>query len=189
MKKTVFLGVLLFILVFSVGCSNKYMQKEVEIDTMNNTPEENSDIGEENKPNNEKNINKQRIKEKNEINKSEVLDLTEFNKTMAFVEIRNIYINPKDYIGRRVKVKGAFGCFQVHDKYSQPIPNKYQYLIVITDEMGCCGVGMEFLPTEEYTFPDDFPNDQEEIVISGTLEKVINDYGKEDIIVTSATIE
>ena len=191
MKKIIFLGIFLIIFIVPIGCSHQDKQKEVNIGiTENSSKVEKTDDIKENiiTVEEENNIKTEEQKQSN-VTESENIDLTEFSKTMAFAEISNIFMTPKEYIGKTVKVRGTFGYFQAYDEHSQPIPDKYHFMVVIADEMGCCGVAMEFLPGEECVFPDDFPNEEEEIIVSGIIKKEKNEYGQEDVRLTDATIE
>lgn len=124
-----------------------------------------------------------------DIKEQEIMDITGFSKSMAFAEVSNIYITPEDYIGKTLKMKGTFKYFQALDKSTQPIPGKYYFMIIIADTMGCCGVAMEFIPKEPYIFPDDFPNQEEVIKVSGVIKKEKNEHGEEKIRLTEAVIE
>lgn len=191
MKKIIFLGISLIIFLVPIGCSRQDKQKEVTIGiTGNPSKVEDSDNIKENITTVEENNNIEIEEQKqSNITESENIDLTEFSKTMAFAEISNIFMTPKEYIGKTVKVRGTFAYFQAYDEHSQPIPDKYHFMVVIADEMGCCGVAMEFVPGEERVFPDEFPNEEEEIIVSGVIKKEKNEYGQEDVRLTDATIE
>lgn len=190
MKKIAFLVISLIVFVCPIGCSHQDKKKEVDSKITEDSSElECSDNIKENAPTVDENVNNAMEQEQSNVEKSEIIDLTNFSKTMAFAEMTNIYATPKDYIGKTVKVKGVFGYFQAYDKHSQPVPDKYHFMVVIADEMGCCGVAMEFLPGEECVFPDDFPNEEEEIIVSGIIKKEKNEYGQEDVRLTEAIIE
>ena len=159
MKKLVFIVMWLIIFVCPLGCIHQ--EKEVI---------QNKDVSQ------------------NKDEKNEMIDISQFSKTMAFAEMSNIYFSPEEYIGRSIKVKGEFGFFQASDNTSKPIPDQYRFLVILADEMGCCGVAMEFIPKEEYKFPEDFPPKEDFITITGMITKDKNEYGQEDVRIVNATI-
>ena len=61
-------------------------------------------------------------------------------------------VAPENYIGETIKMDGMFSFF--HDDSSG---NDY-YACIIMDDTACCSQGIEFVPTDDHTYPDDFPN-------------------------------
>ena len=98
------------------------------------------------------------------------VDLTTLSSTMVYSEVYNmLYENTADYIGKTVKMKGAFGVAQVVvDGEQQPEPAAYA--CVIADATACCTQGIEFVLSGEHTYPQDYPELGEEITVVGTFE-------------------
>lgn len=98
------------------------------------------------------------------------VDLTALSSTMVYSEVYNmLYENTADYIGKTVKMKGAFGVAQVVvDGEQQPEPAAYA--CVIADATACCTQGIEFVLSGEHTYPQDYPELGEEITVVGTFE-------------------
>lgn len=71
---------------------------------------------------------------------------------------------PDDYIGKMVKMKGAFAY------YEDPETKEQYFACIIADAMACCSQGLDFIPTDEYTYPDDYPELNAEITVTGTFE-------------------
>ena len=71
---------------------------------------------------------------------------------------------PDDYIGKTVKMKGAFAY------YEDPETKEQYFACIIADAMACCSQGLDFIPTDEYTYPDDYPELNAEITVTGTFE-------------------
>src|SRR5574344_519411 len=88
-------------------------------------------------------------------------DLTKMSATMIYAEIFNMMIDPDTYNNKIIKVKGFFQVF--HDDYS----NEDFYTIIIPDATACCQQGIEFIWEGEHTFPDDYPEQESEITITG----------------------
>ena len=98
------------------------------------------------------------------------VDLTTLSSTMVYSEVYNmLYENTADYIGKTVKMKGAFGVAQVViDGVAQQEPTAYA--CVIADATACCTQGIEFVLSGEHTYPQDYPELGEEITVVGTFE-------------------
>lgn len=92
------------------------------------------------------------------------LDLSGFSNTMAYSELYNITSTPDEYLGQTIRLKGNFSVY--HDEAA----DKYYYACLITDSAACCSAALEFVPEENMTYPDDFPELESEITVMGTLE-------------------
>ena len=92
------------------------------------------------------------------------VDLTVLSSTMVYSEVYNMMVSPESYIGKTVKMEGAFACFL------DEAANKYYYACIIQDATACCAQGIEFVPPERYKFPDDFPEGSEEITVTGVFD-------------------
>lgn len=92
------------------------------------------------------------------------IDLSGFSNTMAYSELTNINSIPDDYIGQTIKVKGTFSIY--HDEAT----DKYYYACLVADTSACCSASLEFVPEGDFTYPDDFPELETEITVTGTLE-------------------
>ena len=92
------------------------------------------------------------------------VDLTKLSSTMVYSEVYNMLYTPDDYIGKTVKMKGAFAY------YEDPETKERYFACIIADAMACCSQGLDFIPTGEYTYPDDYPELNAEITVTGTFE-------------------
>ena len=92
------------------------------------------------------------------------VDLTKLSSTMVYSEVYNMLYTPDDYIGKTVKMKGAFAY------YEDPETKEQYFACIIADAMACCSQGLDFIPTDEYTYPDDYPELNAEITVTGTFE-------------------
>ena len=88
------------------------------------------------------------------------IDLTAISSTMVYSEVYNMMMTPEDYIGKPVKMSGAYATY--HDDATG---NDY-YACIIQDATACCTQGMEFVladgnyPTEVGT----------EVTVSGVFD-------------------
>lgn len=92
------------------------------------------------------------------------VDLTKLSSTMVYSEVYNMMYTPGDYIGKTVKMKGQFAC------YEDPDTKALYFACVIADATACCSQGLEFVLRGENTYPDDYPGIGSEITVSGTFE-------------------
>ncbi len=100
-------------------------------------------------------------------NGAEYIELTVMSSTMVYSEVLNMMIMPEDYIGKKVKMHGAFS-------YAEGL-DKYYYACIIADATACCSQGIEFALKEEKKFPDEFPELGEEITVEGIFDTYVED--------------
>ena len=99
------------------------------------------------------------------------VDLTALSSTMVYSEVYNMLTAPEDYMGKTIKMNGAFNY------YEDTVNNVTYYACVIMDATACCAQGLEFVPQDKYSFPDDFPPDGEEITVTGVFDTyTLDDY-------------
>ena len=91
------------------------------------------------------------------------VDLTSMSSTMVYAEVYNMLTKPEEYIGKTVKMAGAFAV-----AYDEETGN-YYYLCVIKDATACCAQGMEFLPLGTFGYPDNCPEIGTDITVVGTF--------------------
>ena len=90
------------------------------------------------------------------------IDLTIMSATMIYSEVYNMMNQPEDYVGKVIKIEGQYAIAEGEGiRYD---------LCIIKDATACCAQGMEFCLTEDYVYPDAYPNEGDEIVVMGTFE-------------------
>ncbi len=92
------------------------------------------------------------------------VDLTVLSSTMVYSEVYNMMASPEKYIGKTVKMKGLFAYY--HDEAT----GNYYFACIIQDATACCAQGIEFVLTEDYVYPDDYPEVDEEICVIGVFD-------------------
>jgi len=92
------------------------------------------------------------------------VDLTVLSSTMVYSEVYNMMVSPENYIGKTVKMKGPFTYF--HDEATD---NDY-FACIIQDAAACCAQGIEFVLTDDYVYPDDYPEVDEIICVVGVFD-------------------
>ncbi len=88
------------------------------------------------------------------------LDLSEMSGTMVYSEVYNIMTKPDDYIGKTIRMNGAFATDD----------NEIYYFCIIKDATACCQQGLEFVWPGQHTYPTDFPDTGADITITGTYK-------------------
>ena len=71
---------------------------------------------------------------------------------------------PENYVGKTVKMNGVYAVY--HDEST----DKYYHACIISDATACCSQGIEFELTENYTYPDDYPEEGGQICVTGTFD-------------------
>ena len=92
------------------------------------------------------------------------VDLTVLSSTMVYAEVYNMMASPEKYIGKTVKMKGLFAYY--HDEAT----DNYYFACIIQDATACCAQGIEFVLTDDYVYPDDYPEVDEEICVVGVFD-------------------
>lgn len=92
------------------------------------------------------------------------IDLTQMSSTMVFSEVYNMMMTPEDYQGKVIKMKGQF-LTDIDTEYNQ----RY-YACLILDATACCAQGLGFVPRHGYIYPEDFPEPDGEITVTGTFD-------------------
>ncbi len=92
------------------------------------------------------------------------VDLTSLSSTMVYSEVYNMVFYPENYVGKTVKMKGSYAIFYDEDM------EKYYHTCIISDATACCAQGIEFELTDDYAFPDDYPEEDDVVCVTGTFD-------------------
>ena len=90
------------------------------------------------------------------------VDLTVMSATMVYSEVYNMMYYPETYVGKVIKIKGQYAISEMGEM-------RYD-LCIIKDATACCAQGMEFLLTDAYVYPKDYPEVGDEIELVGTFD-------------------
>ena len=100
------------------------------------------------------------------------IDLTVLSGTMVYSEVYNMITSPEEYIGKTVKMDGAFAYY--HDDTT----GSDYFACIIQDATACCVQGIEFVLEGEHVYPEDYPELGAEICVTG----VFDTYSEDDYV-------
>ena len=89
------------------------------------------------------------------------VDLTKMSATMVYSEVLNMNQTPLNYLGKTVRMEGAFSVVEANN-------NRY-FACIIKDATACCAQGIEFTWAGSHSYPDDYPEENEDITVTGTF--------------------
>ena len=95
------------------------------------------------------------------------VDLTTLSSTMVYSEVYNMMTEPDKYMGKKVRMEGAFAVYEGEDRN--------YYACLISDATACCSQGIEFVLEGDYSYPEDYPEQGTEITVVGTFDKYYED--------------
>ncbi|WP_313578724.1 hypothetical protein [Lacrimispora sp.] len=96
------------------------------------------------------------------------IDLTKLSSTMVFSEVYNMMISPEEYMGKTIKAEGIFQVYQDSN-------NNNFYALVIADATACCQQGLELIWDGDPAYPDDYPDENSEIEITGVYQSYMEE--------------
>jgi len=99
------------------------------------------------------------------------MDLTKMSATMIYSTVFDMLIMPDEYENKVIKVKGNFQVFTNENNGQQ------YYAIIIPDATACCKQGIEFIWDGEHKYPEDYPELETEITITGAYQIIENEEG------------
>ncbi|MBQ8921687.1 MAG: hypothetical protein IJ060_05955 [Oscillospiraceae bacterium] len=99
------------------------------------------------------------------------VDLTGLDGNMVYAQVYDMLYGETDYIGKSVRAKGTFSYYK--DGQTQ----QEYFAVVISDGAGCCAQGIEFVLAGDYTYPEDYPELGDVIVIHGIFNTYKDETG------------
>ena len=92
------------------------------------------------------------------------VDLTNLSSTMVYSEVYNMVMDPSEYMGKYIRMEGPFSV------YTNPDTKKNYFACVIQDATACCAQGLEFELAGDYSYPEDYPAVNTDVIVSGTFD-------------------
>lgn len=97
------------------------------------------------------------------------LDLTTMSSTMVYSEVYNIMCYPDEYREKCIKMSGTCSIFE------DLTTGQLYYACIIQDATQCCQQGIEFNLQDSYIYPDDYPENGQEVTVVGIFETYAED--------------
>lgn len=109
-------------------------------------------------------------------------DLTTMSQTFCYATVDDMMRNPARYLGKTVKMKGQY--YATYDESN----NTYYTFCLISDALGCCSSGMEFVWGDgSHIYPKEYPEDKAEVTVCGTYA-VYEENGEKYCRIENATL-
>ena len=97
------------------------------------------------------------------------IDLSRMSSTMVFTMVYKMVTEPEKFVGKRIKMKGAFSSYKDEDT------GRRFFGCIIKDALACCSQGLAFETAKPRKYPSEYPSEGATIIIVGTFE-----YEKEE---------
>ena len=91
------------------------------------------------------------------------IDLTQLSGTLLYSQVNYMLYKPEEFLGKTVKLPGTFSAVYSEDA------KRYYFGCLVADRAACCVIGVEFELPESCSYPEDYPAEEEEIIVFGTL--------------------
>lgn len=91
-----------------------------------------------------------------------MLDLTAMSSTVMFAELFNMTMEPENYVGRTIKMKGKFSALP------NPISGDTEYALLTMDAAACCVQGLDLSLAEGR---NGMPAVDSEVTVTGIFQK------------------
>ncbi len=100
------------------------------------------------------------------------LDLSNLSGTVVYSQIYNIMYEPESYLSKVIRIAGYYSAYEDTER------GVVYHACVIPDATACCAQGMEFIWKGEHAWPDDYPAETTDIIVTGRLEMYEEDGNK-----------
>jgi hypothetical protein len=84
--------------------------------------------------------------------------------TMVYSMVFQMVTEPKKFVGKTIKMKGAFSSYQDEET------GRRFFGCIIKDALACCSQGLAFELAKPRKFPSEYPSEGTSITIVGTFE-------------------
>ncbi len=97
------------------------------------------------------------------------LDLSKLSGTVVYSQVYNMMYDPDAYLGKVIRIAGYYSAYE--DKECGVV----YHACIIPDATACCAQGIEFIRGGEHRWPDDYPAEGTDIIVTGILETYAED--------------
>jgi hypothetical protein len=102
---------------------------------------------------------------------SDYIDLTIMSSTVVYAEVYNMMYYPEKYVGKTIKMTGLYD-----DYYDEATAKRY-HACIIMDATAWCAQGIEFILTDDYEYPSDYPEEADDITVEGVFDIYTEESG------------
>ena len=89
------------------------------------------------------------------------VDLTILTPTLVYAQVNDMLMYPDKYVGKKVRMRGPFAVYETEERN--------YFAVIISDATACCSQGIEFLLTDERSYPSEYPEKGAEITVTGVF--------------------
>lgn len=100
------------------------------------------------------------------------VDLTLMGSDLIYATVYQMMSKPEEYEGKTIRIEGKY-----YASY-YPITDKYYNYCLIADAAACCSQGLEFELGGGAAYPDGYPEDQSEVIVTGVFETYTEEAGQ-----------
>lgn len=100
------------------------------------------------------------------------VDLTLMGKDLIYATVYQMMSKPEEYEGKTIRIEGKY-----YASY-YPVTDKYYNYCLIADALACCSQGLEFELGGDAVYPDDYPADQSQVIVTGVFETYTEEAGQ-----------
>lgn len=100
------------------------------------------------------------------------VDLTLMGSDLVYATVYQMMSKPEEYEGKTIRIEGKY-----YASY-YPVTDKYYNYCLIADALACCSQGLEFELGGDAVYPDDYPADQSEVIVTGVFETYTEEAGQ-----------
>lgn len=83
---------------------------------------------------------------------------------MVYSQVLDMLCEPEKYVGKTVKMSGMYVCTD------PALSDQFYCACIIQDATLCCSQGIEFVLSDDYAFPEDYPEYEDTVTVLGTFD-------------------
>ena len=110
-------------------------------------------------------------------------DLPSMSSDMVYATVYDMVSNPEAYVDKVIRMRGPY-----YHTFYEPTGKDY-FFVIIKDATACCSQGLEFVwGNGTHTYPQDYPTDETEVVVTGIF-KTYDEDGMRYVHLVDASME
>ena len=81
------------------------------------------------------------------------VDLSAMNNTIMLAKVNDMFTKPQEYLGKTVRARGIY--LSIYDEENDTL----LHFLSVGAKDACCGEWLRFVLNGDYTYPDDYPQE------------------------------